>query len=190
MSHYGSAAGLAPADIDDAVITAFVTEIREQSLHRKPNDLHRQTAVIWNEVARELPELGLRPVGVPSFRSPLRRIDLSLLADTFRNDTEDYLAWSSSTDPFAPNARSRPLAPATARLRRDQIHAAATALVESGVDPASITTLADLVTVPNFKCIAQRRRQMADGKENSFNRGLAGTLFQIPGNGSKPMPQS
>ena len=42
------------------------------------------------------------------------------------------------SDPFAADARSRPLAPRTLRLRRDQIHAAVTALVESGTKPAAI----------------------------------------------------
>jgi integrase len=179
LFQYASAAGLAPADIDDSVITEFITAIREQSLHRKPNALHRQTTVIWNEVGRAFPEFGLRPVSVPSFRAPPRRIDLSLLPGRFRNDLEAYLSWSSSKDPFAPEARPRGLAPATARLRRDQIHAAVTALVESGTDPATITALADLVIVANFKKIAQQRLTMVDGKANVFNRGLAGTLVQI-----------
>jgi hypothetical protein len=52
-------------------------------------------------------------------------------------------------------------------------------LVDSGVEPASITALADLVTLPNFKKIARRRLEMAEGRENSFNRGLATTLVQI-----------
>ena len=52
LSHYGSAVGLAPVDVNDAVISEFMSWIREGSLHRKPNDLHRQTAVLWNEIAR------------------------------------------------------------------------------------------------------------------------------------------
>jgi integrase len=179
LAHYASAAGLKPVDVDDGVIKVFMTSIREGSLHRKPNDLHRTTTVIWNEVARAFPELGLRPVSIPSFRPAPKRIDLSLLPDSFHQDLENCLAWSSNTDPFAPDARSRPLAPASIRLRRDQIHAAVSALVEGGVDPASVTALADLVTVPNFKKIAQQRLSMANGSENSFNRGLATTLIQI-----------
>jgi hypothetical protein len=93
------------------VIADFMESIREGSLHRKPNDLHRQTAVIWNEVAREFPELGLRPVSVPSFRPLPRRVDWALLTESFRQDVEDCLAWSACTDPFAADARSRPLAP-------------------------------------------------------------------------------
>ncbi len=156
-----------------------MTSVREQSLHRKPNDLHRQTTVIWNEVAREFPELGLRPVSVPSFRAPPRRIDLSVLPESFTNDVEAYLSWCSSTDPFAADARPRRLAPATIRLRRDQLRAAVTALVESGIEPESITALADLVTVSNFKTMARRRLDMADARTNAFNHGLVSALVQI-----------
>jgi integrase len=178
FSHYASTTALTPTDVDDEVMTDFITAVREESLHRKPNDLHRKTTVIWNEIVRAFPELDLRPVSVPSYRAAPRRIDLSLLSDSFKNDMEAYLAWCASTDPFTADARPRPLAPATIRLRRDQIHAAVTALVESGITPESITTLADLVTAPNFKRIAQRRLEMADGNTNSFNRGLAGALVQ------------
>ncbi len=179
LAHYGSAEGLKPGDVNDELIGDFIASVREGSLHRKPHDLHRKTTVIWNEVAHELPELGLCQVRVPSFRPPARRIDWSLLPDSFRTDLEDYLAWCASTDPFATDARSRPLAPATVRLRRDQIHAAATAVIESGVEPTAIRTLADLVSVANFKKVAQQRLKMADGQDNSFNRGLATTLVQI-----------
>jgi integrase len=179
LCQYASAAGLRPTDIGSGVIDEFITVIREQSLHRKPNDLHRQTAMIWNEVVGQFPEFGLHPVDVPSFRAPSRRIDVSGLPGSFKSDMEDYLTWCTSTDPFATNARARPLARATVKLRRDQIHTAATALAESGVERENITSLADLVTVANFRIIARDRLDRADGKANSFNHGLAGALMQI-----------
>jgi len=179
LAGYGSAEGIAPNDVNDAMIAGFMESVREASLHRKPNDLHRQTAVIWNEVACEFSELGLSPVSIPSFRPPPRRIDWALLPDSFHKDLEDCLAWCAWTDPFAADARSRPLAAGTVNLRRLQIHAAVTALIASGVEPADITALADLVSAPNFKRIAQQRRKMAEGRENSFNRAMADSLVQI-----------
>ena len=179
LAHYGSAEGLKPGDVNDELIGDFIASIREGSFHRKPNELHRKTTVIWNEVAHEFPELGLCPVSVPSFRPPPRRIEWLLLPDSFTKDLEDYLAWCANTDPFAADARSRPLAPATVRLRRDQIRAAVTALIESGVEPTAIRTLADLVSAANFKRVAERRLKMAGGRENSFNRGVATALVQI-----------
>jgi integrase len=179
LAHYGSAEGLEPGDVNDDVIADFMASIREGSLHRKPNELHRRTTVIWNEVAHARPDLRLCPITVPSFRPPPRRIDWVLLPECFRKDMEDCLAWCANTDPFAVDARSRPLAPATIKLRRDQLHAAVTALIESGVEPTAIQTLADLVLVANFKSIAQHRLKMIQGQDNSFNRGVATTLVQI-----------
>jgi integrase len=64
-------------------------------------------------------------------------------------------------------------------LRRDQIHAAVTALIESGVHPTAITSLADLVSPENFKRILRRRHEIVGGRENMFNHDLAQALVQI-----------
>ena len=80
---------------------------------------------------------------------------------------------------FAADARSRALAPQTIKLRQNQIHAAVTALVESGIKPAAIKSLADLVSPENFKRILRRRYETVGGRENVFNCDLARALVQI-----------
>ena len=65
------------------------------------------------------------------------------------------------------------------RLRRDQIHAAVTALVESGIKPSAIRSLADLVSPDHFKRILRRRLDSVGGAENTFNLGLGKALIQI-----------
>jgi integrase len=123
--------------------------------------------------------LDLQPVKVPSFRRPAQRIEWALLASTFRKDVDDYLTWCAGVDSFAANARSRALAPQTIRLRKNQIHAAITALVESGATLNAITSLADLVSPENFKRILRRRHETIGGRENAFNHDLAGTLVDL-----------
>jgi hypothetical protein len=118
-------------------------------------------------------------VEIPSFRRPAQRIEWTLLSMAFRRDVDKYLTWCGGSDAFAANARSRALAPRTLKLRRDQIHAAVTALVESGIKPSAIKSLADLVSPETFKRILRRRIAAADGRENSFNRDLAEALVQI-----------
>jgi hypothetical protein len=66
--HYASAEGIAPTDVDDAHVAAFMVWVHENAFHRNPNELHRQTAMIWNTVAAEHTELGLKFVTLPSFR--------------------------------------------------------------------------------------------------------------------------
>jgi len=178
LARYCSDLGVAPDKINDAVIKNFIAEVRDGSLRRKPNILHRMVSKVWNEVARQ-PGLNLQQVTVPNFRRPPRRIDRRLLPDSFRADVDQYLSWCAGADPFAANARSRVLAPRTCTLRRELIHTAVTALVESGVEPAAIRFLADLVSIENFKRILRRRHEAAKGRENATNRDLAEALVQI-----------
>jgi hypothetical protein len=71
------------------------------------------------------------------------------------------------------------LAPRTLRLRRHQIHAPASALVDSGIEPSAIHSLADLVTPTNFKRILWRRLEGAGGEANNFNQDPASILILI-----------
>ena len=117
--------------------------------------------MIWNEVVNALPHLGLCPLTRPSFRAPPKRISWATLTEEFRADVDRYLSWCEGADAFAAEARPRPLAPRTLKLRRNQIHAAATALVDSGIAPASITGLCDLVTIEHFRRILRQRHREA-----------------------------
>jgi hypothetical protein len=135
-------------------------------------------ALIWNEACQNS-RVALQRVTVPSFRQPAKRLDWSRLPKSFRNDIEAYLDWCSGGDAFAADARSRPLAPQTVKLQQNHVHAAATALVESGTSPKAIRSLSDLVTIENFKRILRRRHEMVSGRENVFNRDLARTLIEI-----------
>jgi integrase len=177
LARYASARGIAPRDIDDEMIEEFIAAVRAESLCERPTVLHRRIAVIWNEAARDS-ALSLQRVTVPSFRAA-KRIEWGLLPEPFRRDVDDYLSWCAVSDPFAADARPRALAPRTRRLRRDQIHAAITALVECGTKPSAILSLADLVSPSHFKTILRNRLDNARGGENIFNHDLAQALTQI-----------
>ncbi|GLR90947.1 hypothetical protein GCM10007857_76630 [Bradyrhizobium iriomotense] len=177
LARYASARGISPGDVDDEVIAGFILAVREGSLHRKPKALHRQVTLIWNEAARD-PKLRLRPVTVATSRKPPMRIAWASLPASFRRDVDNHLSWCGGADPFAANARSRSMEPTTLRLRRDQIHAAVSALVASGVKPANISSLAEVLTPENFKRILRQRLE-AGGSENAFNHDMGATLVQI-----------
>jgi integrase len=178
LARYAGAQVIEPGDVDDLVIENFIVDVRQRSLHRNPYKLHRQVTQIWNEVARD-PELGLQQVGVPSRRGQPQRIAWSALPTSFRTDVDAYLCWASRSDPFAPDARPRALKAPTLRLRRDQIHAALTALVESGANPVDIRSLTDLVTPASLINILRHRLAKAGGEENGFNHDVGVTLTLI-----------
>jgi integrase len=176
FGRYASANGIDPEEVGDATIEGFISAVREGSLHRKPNDLHRKVTVIWNEVAKLA---GFRAVEVASFRAPIKRVDWKQLTRGFQKDVQRHLKWCGGSDVFAADARPRALAPRTLKLRRNQIHAAVTALVDSGVKPAAVRSLGDLVSPENFKRILRQRLKAVGGRENTFNRDLAEALVQI-----------
>jgi integrase len=178
FARYASFRGIDPEAVNDATVVDFIAAVREQSLHGTPNRLHRQVTLIWNEAARDA-KLGLKSLTVPSFRGPPKRVDWALLPRSFRRDVDKFLEWASQSDPFDPDGCPRRLAPQTLRLRRDQIHAAVSALIDTGLKPAAIRSIADLVRPVNFKRILRRRVEMVDGAQNSFNQSLAIALTVI-----------
>lgn len=174
LARYASARRLEPNDINDGAMNDFIAAVREQSLCYRPKALHRAVALIWNELAQN-PALWLQRVSVPSFRTP-KRIDWNLLPEVFRQDVDNYVTWCAVSDPFAADARIRALAPRTLQLRRDEIHAAVTALVQSGVDTSTIQSLADLVSPDHLKRILRKRLEY---ETNTFNHFLGKTLVQL-----------
>jgi integrase len=177
LARYASAQGIAPEGINDEVINGFMAAVREGSLHRKPNELHRQVTMIWNKTADR--DLGHNTVTIPSFKKSPKRISESLLCPSFIEDRENYLAWCEVVDPFAGDARPKRLATRTLKLARDQIHAAVTALVKSGTKPDQIQSLADLVAVKNLKDILRQRLANAGGEHRSFDHYLARAVVRI-----------
>jgi hypothetical protein len=53
LARHASREGIEPDQIDDAALERFITAVRQGSLHRNPNHLHRTIAKIWNEAARQ-----------------------------------------------------------------------------------------------------------------------------------------
>jgi integrase len=178
FARYANGKGIAPDDVNDAVFAGFISEVRQGSLHRNPNALHRQVTLIWNKAASD-PSLDLGVVTVPSFRGPPKRFDRALLRPEFKEDADRYLSWCGGADPFAADARDKALAPRTLRLSRDQIHAAVSDLVHSGIDPNTVRSLADLVVIDNFKRIVRWRVEHSGGIKNSFNFYLTRMLVRV-----------
>jgi integrase len=181
LARFASGNGLDPEGVNNAVIGQFMAQVRAQSLHRSPNALHRQVTQIWNEAARDR-TLRIRPVTVPSFRAAPKRIEWQTLPERFRKDVDEFLAWCACTDPFAADARSQPLAPRTIKLRRDQLHAAASSLIVSGFLPTKLKSLTVLVAPAQVKPILRTRFNQANGEPNAFNHGLAKTLVDVARN--------
>ncbi|MFD0462505.1 hypothetical protein ACFQY9_12155 [Microvirga aerilata] len=150
------------------------------------NEIKRDTACLWNKLVDSSPDVALERLPYTSRRRPPTRILLEEFPAAFQQDVENHLAWVQLEDPYVPDARDRPLAPGSARLRKQQILSAATALVQSGTSCDEITSLASLVRVPDFRAIMKQRMQKHGLKENAYEYGLAKALVFIAEEWVKP----
>jgi hypothetical protein len=82
LARYASTHGIEPEKVNNEVITNLIAAVKEETLHLKPRVLHRQVAMIWNEVAAD-PSLALQTVTVPDFRGPPKRINEAFLPSPF-----------------------------------------------------------------------------------------------------------
>src|SRR5262249_18998792 len=138
FARWANLRGRAPAQVDDSTIERFIAELRACTLIRNIEGQQRSVTASWNRLASLRPDLELRPLGARSDGPALTRFDWQQLLASFRDDVERYLAWTAVPDPLDDNARQRPLAAKTRRLRREYIHSAASAAIAAGIDPAHL----------------------------------------------------
>jgi integrase len=82
-------------------------------------------------------------------------------------------------DALDDDARATRLAPATIKLRRDQVHSAVTAAVAAGVAHERLQSLADLVELSTFKAIMRKLYEDDGSILTPYTHGVAGTLITI-----------
>jgi hypothetical protein len=99
------------------------------------------------------------------------------------------LEWAACQDPFPPDARSRPLAPRTIRLRREHVLTAVTALIKAGASIERPTSLAALVAPAAFKAIMRHLlARPIRSESNASEHGVARTLVAIAKEWVRPEP--
>jgi integrase len=168
-----------PTAVNDVAVARFVAELEASSLIRNLGGQHRSVALLWNRLLSLSPARGLSTVAVPASRLVEKRVPWERLPESFRVETDAYLAWCAMPDPLDEQARARALAPLTLGLRRGHIHSAVTAACGAGIDPDRLTSLAKLTEPEVFRALL-RHRWGEDGRTlSAYTHGMAGTLIAI-----------
>jgi integrase len=176
---YASARGITPADVDDAVLASFKSDLDAHSVVRNPEAVHRATAHLWNLAVSKVPGFPGTKITLPDYRKRPMRAYLASLPASFTEDLERYLAWCRVSDVFDPQARVRPLKATTLRMYREQINSAVAAAVEAGIEPTRLASLKDLLEPSIFKEILRRRHVKAGGKPNALTVSIAKMLIAM-----------
>ena len=180
LAHWASQRGIDPRQIDDQVVGTFYAQLRSETLGgRHYNAAHQRMARVWNALAARIPMLGLSTLAVPSYKRGRSRIPWSDFPASFRQDVDRFLAREGRSDPFTKGARGRAIAPRTLKMRRDYLHAAANALVQSGFEADSLQSLGQLVDIDAFCALLRFRYETAGRGENRYDAQMAIVLIII-----------
>ena len=146
--HFCSARGIAPEEVSDVAANDFVAYLREETFHRKPERLHRQTCVLWNRAVDKVAGWPQQRLTEPNYRRLIRipwgDFPSSFVEEVNRLDRHWAAERVLDGDPDAPVLAER-----TRHFRREGIRRCASALVRSGFPIEDLTSLARLVEPPN-----------------------------------------
>lgn len=141
---------ITPDEVSDAILDTFLRWLQEETLVKRPGELHRRNVVMWNKACEAVSDWPTQRLTVPAGREAycLKWCDFPA---NLRLDAEAWLAAGENPDPFGFDGFRRPLRPKTLEGRRFQIRQLVSALHRRGHDIARLQSLADLVTVDNVE---------------------------------------
>jgi integrase len=149
LARYCSDIGIAPEQVDDAVLDRFRLAITNEGMVRKPREAHRVACKAWNHLLGTVSNWPLRRLIEPSYK-----VSSTLPWDTFprtlKVDVDSYLERLAGRDLLA-ELDFRPLRPSSIATRERQLRQFASALVHRGRDPQTVRGLADLVAIDTLK---------------------------------------
>src|SRR5262245_40792498 len=111
FSNWCATHGIAPEEVNDAVVEPFHGWLENRTLCPKPRDVVRRVPKLWNESSEKIEVWPRFKLTTLSFKSPPKRLQWRDLSESFRHDAHDYLAMRAKPDLFdeRPNAPRRPL---------------------------------------------------------------------------------
>jgi integrase len=179
LTRWATLRNVGPEKIVSAELDRFFAELESGSLVRNLRFQRRNVAKLWNKLVALLPDRGLQTVQIPNSTVTSHRLPWQRLPASFRKENDDYLSWCSVPDPLDEDARTRALASATLRLRRDHIHLAASAACSAGIDPNQLISLSRLVEPEMFRTILRQQWKERGQKPKSYVVSLASVLIKM-----------
>jgi len=163
--------GLSPPDVTDAVLIAYRTHMINHMVGKRPDDVIRLIAKLWNSTTRREASWPQTTLSAPSLHE-CYTLPFTAYPISFQNAVAALEAWMSGTKrrnaPGRRAGRKRALRPSTVRLHLYCIRSAAWALVAEGRDPASITDPGCLVTEANAETILEYYEERAKAKQQAL----------------------
>ena len=177
LMHYCAGQGIPPDAVDQAVFDRFGAAILNDSFIRNQRVAHQTAARLWNRAVATIPGWPQQPIVQPRYAKPYV-LRLDVFPASFQDEVEAWLRRLAGEGPLE-EGPLRPLRPRSLEQRRFYLRQAASALVHSGRDAASIAGLGDLVTVAAMQAILRFFLARSGNKPTSQIHGLATHLKAI-----------
>ena len=143
LASYCSVSGIAPEQVDDAVIKAFGDALKT-SLINRPKQVHRDACLAWNRSADKVPGWPATTLRVPD-NSRTYALPITAYPASFKADLDAWMDHLAGKDLFSETGQ-RPASPTTLRSNRLLVLQFAAAVVLSGRnDAVRLTSLKDLI---------------------------------------------
>jgi integrase len=184
--HFFSARAIGP----EAVIESSFDEFRldlDRSLRMTPEKTFASTVRAWRRAALAVEGWPQVSVSIPDRRRQWV-LGWDRFPDTLRQDCQTWYDRLAGRD-LMEDAPCRPVRPVTVAHRDWQIRGYSTALVLKGRDPATLSTLADLVGIETFKTGLRFFLDREGGKPTTAIADLASTLKAIASHHVRVEPQ-
>ena len=166
---------IAPKEVKTEVIEKMMADMKATSFRQNQYQVHRTTARMWNEIVDRFPHSALTKVDVPVSRSRRVRVPWEKFPRSLLQDWASFAAWAHGEDIFAEDGSPR-VKQSTLDMYQRKFHHAISLLVETGIEPSDIRTVADVTTPDALKRILGRRHEQSNG-EASYETFFLGHLI-------------
>jgi integrase len=183
---------LTPPMVSSATLEDFLAHAVERTLKPYPRELAARVRKVWNRACASVEGWPQQPL--PALSAPARSIKpLAAFPQSFQNDLAAFGARMTATvldvaddglqdddDASVPLIGRKPVRAVTATVRISHARWAASALVESGVPIAEVTSLRSLVTpLTRAKAIFRRLYQEAGDKPSAKGMHVGEVVLMI-----------
>ena len=177
--HYANHLKVTPSQVDQALLDQFVADLEVSGEVAHVARRHRDTAVLWNRVVRQLPGWSATLLAEPTSDRAKKHLTWETFVPEFQRDVECYLQWLGGADFLAEDAPTKGCKESTLKVRREQLRIAASSLVASGVPVKEINGLPCLVEPANTKALLTHMVSANAGVKSTYIRGVATTLVAL-----------
>ena len=170
-----STQGINPPVVSDATMADFAILLRQSELRKNPDLALYYLAAGWNKAVERVAGWPAQRLTVPR-RRVIFKISPDQLPLSFRQDLTHYRAVMSCADPLQEIGPTKPLSPASLASYERQVLRFAGELIQCGLQPNAITSLAVMVRPENCE---MGLRAMLARRENKTSMTIYGMISML-----------